>query len=142
MIFTSGRVGLHRLPGEVIAFDEHFIDFVNGLPAVARRMAGPERRQELQIWRSLSPLPPAGETPGLARQVLKRWLEGLEPPGETLGTDQAIGGRRGNGDGRGARAAHRAATVGSGGEKTWMRGTIRVNFMARTGLKRFRGSKS
>ncbi len=28
---TSGCVGLHRFPGEVIAFDEHFIDFVNGL---------------------------------------------------------------------------------------------------------------
>ena len=46
---TSGGVGLHRFPGEVIAFDEHFIDFVNELPAVTRRMAVPERRQELQI---------------------------------------------------------------------------------------------
>ena len=48
---ASARIGLHRFPGEVIAFDEHFIDFVNGLSAVTRRTARPERRQELVLWR-------------------------------------------------------------------------------------------
>ena len=33
---TSGRVGLHRLKGEPMAFDEHLIDQVNWLPAAAR----------------------------------------------------------------------------------------------------------
>ena len=76
-----------------MAFDEHFVDQVKGLPAVAGRMARPERRPELRAWRGLPPGPPAGQTPGLARQILKRQLEGLEPPGEAFGTHEAIGGR-------------------------------------------------
>jgi hypothetical protein len=40
---TSGRVGLQCITGEAMAFDEHLIDFVNRLPAVAGRMARPER---------------------------------------------------------------------------------------------------
>ena len=74
---------------------------MNGLSAIARRTAGPERRQELQVWCGLPPLPPAGETFGLARKVLKRQLEGLESAGETRGAGQAIGGRRRSGDGGG-----------------------------------------
>jgi hypothetical protein len=64
-----------------MALDEHFIDLVNRLPAVAGRMARPERRGELRTFSFLPPDPPAGETPGLARQILERQLEGLEPPG-------------------------------------------------------------
>ncbi len=64
-----------------MAFDEHFIDFVNRLSAIAGRMARPERRPELRTLRVLPPHPPAGETPGLARQILERELEGLEPAG-------------------------------------------------------------
>ena len=78
-----------------MACDEHLVDFVHGLPAVARRMAGPQRRQELHLWRGLPPLPPAGETLGLARQILERGFEGLEPAAEALGVDEAIGRRRG-----------------------------------------------
>ena len=37
----------------------------------------------------------AHETPGLARQILERQLEGLEPPGEAFGIDEAIGRRSG-----------------------------------------------
>jgi hypothetical protein len=82
-----------------MAFGEHLIDLVNRLPAVAGRMARPERRPELRILRALPPDPPARETPGLARQILERELEGLEPPGEGFGIDEAIG--RGNGIGGG-----------------------------------------
>ncbi len=60
-----------------MAFDEHFIDFVNRLPAVAGRMARPERRLELRSFCGLPPDPPAGETPGLARQIVERELEGV-----------------------------------------------------------------
>ena len=80
-----------------MAFDEHVIDFVNCLPPITGRMARPERRLELQTWRLLPSQPPAGETPGLARQILKREFEGLEPPGEALGIDEAIGRRSGIG---------------------------------------------
>ena len=146
MIFASSCVGLHRFPGEVIAFDEHFIDFVNGLSAVARRMARPERRQELQIWCGFPPLLPAGETFGLARKILKCRLEGLKSPGETLGAGQAIGGRR-RSERRGRKRALPALPIwlqpwDRVGERKPMRGTSRVDFMARTGLIRFRGSKS
>ena len=58
-------------------------------------MARPERRFELRTLRVLPPKPPAGETPGLARQILERELEGLEPPGEGFGIDEAIGQRSG-----------------------------------------------
>ena len=68
---TSGRVGLQRFPGEAMAFDEHFIDYVNGLPAVAGRRARPERRHELWLGLASRLCPPAGETPGLARQILE-----------------------------------------------------------------------
>jgi hypothetical protein len=84
-----------------MAFDEYFIYFMNRLPAVAGRRTRPERRLELRTLRLLPPDPPAGETPGLARQILERELEGLEPPGETFGVDQAIGRRRGLGHGLG-----------------------------------------
>ncbi len=73
--------GFSRITGEPMAFDEHFIDFVNCFPAVAGRMARPERRLELRALRVLPPHPPAGETPGLARQIFERQLEGLEPAG-------------------------------------------------------------
>ena len=78
---ASGSVGLQCITGEPVAFDEHFIDFVNRLSAIAGRMARPERRPELWRFCGLPPHPPAGETPGLARQILKRELEGLEPAG-------------------------------------------------------------
>ena len=78
-----------------MAFGEHLIDFVNRLPAVAGRTAGPERRPELRTLRVLPPHPPAGETPGLARQIFERQLEGLKPPSEALGIDEAIGRRSG-----------------------------------------------
>ena len=55
---ASGRVGLHRITGEAMAFDEHLIDFVNRLPAIAGRMARPERRLELRSF-SRSPASPA-----------------------------------------------------------------------------------
>ena len=74
-----------------MAFDEHFIDFMNRLSAIAGRMARPERRPELWTFCVLAPHPPAGETPGLARQIIKCQFEGLEPAGEALGIDEAIG---------------------------------------------------
>jgi hypothetical protein len=40
---TSGRIGPHRIPGEAMAFDEDFIDFVGWLLAVAGRTTRPER---------------------------------------------------------------------------------------------------
>ena len=83
-----------------MAFDEYLINFMNWLLAVARRTARPERRLELQAWYVLPPEPQAGETPGLARQIIERQLEGLEPPGDTRGIDEAIGWRRGNRCGR------------------------------------------
>ncbi len=82
-----------------MAFDEDLIDFMNRLPAVAGRRTRPERRFELRSFCGLAPHPPAGETPGLARQILERELEGMEPPAEAFGIDQAIG--RGNGSGHG-----------------------------------------
>ena len=78
-----------------MAFGEHFIDLVDRLPAVAGRMARPERRLELQTLHFLPPHPPAGETAGLARQILECELEGLEPLGKSRGTHEAIGRRRG-----------------------------------------------
>ena len=80
-----------------MAFGEHLIDFVHRFPAVAGRMARPERRFELRSFCVLPPDPPAGETPGLARQILERELEGMEPPGEARGIDEAIGRRSGIG---------------------------------------------
>ena len=84
-----------------MAFDEHFIDFVNRFPAIAGRMARPERRPELQSFCVLPPKPPARETPGLARQILERELEGLEPKAEARGAHEAIGRRSGIGHGLG-----------------------------------------
>ena len=83
-----------------MAFGEHFIDFVNLLPPVARRRTRPERRFELWIFCGLAFYPPARQTPGLARQILERQLEGLEPPAEAFGVDKAIGRRSGIGYGR------------------------------------------
>ena len=51
--------------------------------------------------RGLPPHPPAGHAPGLARQIIKGGLEGLEPAGEACGSDEAIGRRRRDGDGLG-----------------------------------------
>ena len=97
---TSGCVGLLGFPGEPVALDEHFIDFMNLLPAVAGRLARAERRCELHIWRVLPSHPPAGETPGLAQQIVQRQLEGLKPPAEAHGIDQAIGWWSGSSGGR------------------------------------------
>ena len=80
-----------------MAFDEHRIDFVNGFPAVAGRMARSERRLELRSFCILAPHPPAGETPGLARHIRERQLEGVEPAAEARGIDEAIGRRSGIG---------------------------------------------
>jgi hypothetical protein len=60
-------------------------------------MARPERRQEFVAWRGFPPLLPAHKSLGLARQIIKRQLEGLEPPGKSLRIDKAIGRRRGFG---------------------------------------------
>ncbi|HLA02828.1 MAG TPA: hypothetical protein VJ019_08705, partial [Aestuariivirga sp.] len=76
---------------------------MNRFPAIAGWMARPERGLELRAWRVLPPDPPAGETPRLARQILERELEGLEPPSETFGTHEAIRRRRGDGYGRARR---------------------------------------
>ena len=76
-----------------MAFDEHLINFVNCFPAIAGRMARPERRFELQALHLLPPDPPARESPRLAWQILERELEGLEPAAEALGSDKAIGRR-------------------------------------------------
>ena len=84
-----------------MALGEHFIDLVNLLPPVAGRTARPERRPELRTWHVLPPHSPAGQTPGLARQIIERQLEGLEPAAETFGVHQAIGRRRGIGYGHG-----------------------------------------
>jgi hypothetical protein len=92
---ASACIWLHRLPGEVVAFPEHAIDLVNGLPAVARRMAGPERYEELVVWRGLPPLLPADKALGLARQVVESGLKGIEPAVEACCIDPAIGRRRG-----------------------------------------------
>ena len=91
----SGSVGLLGFPSEPVALGEHFIDFMNLLLAVAGRLARTERRLEFHTWRVLSPHPPAGKTPGLARQILECQLEGMEPPGEARGVDEPIGRRSG-----------------------------------------------
>jgi|GEM_PF-6466127 len=74
-----------------MAVGEDFIDGVNLPLAVAGRRTRPERRFELRSFRFLAPHPPAGETLGLARQILKRLLESLEPAAEALRIDEAIG---------------------------------------------------
>ena len=78
-----------------MAFDEHLIDLVNRLSAIAGRKARPQRRPELRSFRSLPPHPPARETPGLARQIREREFQGLEPAAEARGIDEAIGRRSG-----------------------------------------------
>lgn len=87
---ASGGVGLQGIAGEAVAFDEHDIYFVYRFFAVARRTARPERKSEFGIFRRLAFQPPAGETLGLARQILEGELEGLDPPDESLGIDHAI----------------------------------------------------
>ena len=77
-----------------MAFGEHVVDFVDGILAMAGWKAGPERRPELGIWRFLLPQPPAGKTPGLARQITECQHEGLEPAAEAFGTHKPIGRRR------------------------------------------------
>ena len=104
---ASACIWLHRLPGEPIAFGEDFIDLVNGLSAVAGRMAGPERYQDFQIWRGLPPLLQTNETLGLAGEVFKCGFEGLEPVVEARCTDPAIGRWRGNDDRAGCRPQRR-----------------------------------
>ena len=68
-----------------MTFGEHLVDGVNRLPAAPWRRTRPDRRLELRTWHVLAPDPPAGQTPGLARQIIERQLEGLEPAGEGLG---------------------------------------------------------
>ena len=92
---ASACVGLHRLPGEPVAFGEDLVDFVDGLPAVAGRRAGPERHVDFGAPARPSAYPQAGHAPGLARQVIQCQLEGLEPAGDAFGIDQAIGRRSG-----------------------------------------------
>ena len=138
---TSGRVGLHRVTGEAMAFDEHFIDFVNRLPAVAGRMARPERRPELRTF-AFSRL-----TRQRARRLawrgrsssasLRAWSLRVSRSALTRPSGGGAGTAAGWGDG------HRAATRGSLPKK-WMRGGFRVNFSRcwRSSAKFFRGSKS
>ncbi len=90
-----------------MAVGEDFIDGVNVPLASAGRRTGPQRRSEDRAWHGLPPQPPAGHAPGLARQVLEGELEGLEPAGEALGIDQAIGGGGGTATGRGHRSSIR-----------------------------------
>ena len=96
-----------------MAFGEHLVYFVNRLPAIAGRMAWPERRRELRTLRLFPPEPPAGETPGLARQIIECQLEGLEPAADALRIDQAIGWR------------------GYGRSWCWPKGIIREDMNAR-----------
>src|SRR5436190_20539570 len=86
-ICGSGGVGLQRLPGECVAVGEDFINGVNLPLAAAGRWTGAERRLELWSFHGLAPHPPAGHTPGLARQVLERQFENLEPAAEACGID-------------------------------------------------------
>jgi hypothetical protein len=74
-----------------MAVGENFIDWVNLPLAVAGRRTRSERRFELRTWHILSPYPPAGQTPGLARQIIECELKGLEPAGEASGIDETIG---------------------------------------------------
>ena len=104
-----------------MAFREEIIDLVNRLLPVARRWAWPEWRFELRVFHVLPPDPPARHAPGLARQVIERQLEGLEPPAEALGIDQAIDRWRGN----------------DGGLRQWPPGIIRVDMDARGILRVF-----
>ena len=69
----SGGVGLHRIEGEAVAGDENVIDVVSGLPAVAGRTAGAERRGEdrAQLLLALASRPPAHEAEGLPRHILQ-----------------------------------------------------------------------
>ena len=97
---ASGCVGLHRVKGEAMAFDEHFIDFMNRFSTIAGRMARPEWRLELRTSRVLASHPPARQTPGLVRQIRERGLEGVEPSREALGINEAIGRWSGIGGGR------------------------------------------
>ena len=57
-------------------------------------MARPERHQELEIRGCLPPFLPTDETLCLAGKVVEGGLEGLEPAGEALRIDKAIGRRR------------------------------------------------
>jgi len=60
-------------------------DLINGvyLPlAVAGRLARTERVSEDMAWHGRSSHSPAGHAPGLARQIIKRQLERLEPAAE------------------------------------------------------------
>ena len=99
-ISASARIRPLDLPGEVVAFGEHLVDGVNRLPVVPWRSTRPDRRLELWTWHVLPPDPPTGKTPGLARQIIERQLEGLEPAAEAFGTHKAIGGRNGTCFGR------------------------------------------
>ena len=77
-----------------MTFDKHLIDFVNRSLAMAGRTSWPERRPELQARHSPAPHPPAGETAGLARQIVQCRLEGLEPAAEVRAIHKAIGWQR------------------------------------------------
>ena len=123
-----------------MAFDEDLIDFMNGLPAGAGRTAGAQRRAELRRFFLLPPEPPAGETPGLARQIIERQLEGLEPARDALGIHKPS---RGEAAAAGGDDGHRSSTRESGPKK-WMRGGSFMYFTrgSRSSGKSFRGSQS
>ena len=90
MIFASACVGLHRFPGEPVALGEDSVDLVGMLSPVAGRLARPKRGFELGGFCRLPPRPPAGHAPGLARKIIQRQLEDMEPAAEAFGIDQAI----------------------------------------------------
>ena len=89
---NSGRVWFHRIEGEAVASDENVIDVVGGLPAVAGRQAGTERRGEdrAQLLLALAPRPPPHQADGLPRHIRERGFEGLQPAAKRLGIDQAV----------------------------------------------------
>ena len=90
---ASRRIGQKRIMREPVAFDEHMIDVMDGLPAVAGSTAGTKRRGELRILHFLTPCPPASEALGLVGQILERQLHGIEPAAQALGIDTGLGQR-------------------------------------------------
>ena len=100
MIYDSACVGLKYFPGKPVALGEDVVDLMGRLPAVAGRLAGPERGFELGGFCRFPPCPPAGHAPGLAGKVLKGQLESFKPAGEGHGIDEAIRRHSGFGCGR------------------------------------------
>ena len=143
IISASARVGHRGVAGQPVALAEQFIDFVNRPPAVARRTARPERRFEAGVWRRLLPHPPAGQAPGLARQVRKCGLKGLEPADNPRRADHAISGFGRAGAGLVAgRGGGQMVISSSSALNMWMRGPGRLGILRRGSTMRVRGSKS